>query len=443
MKLFKIAWLKIRSTYSLPLLILSLIILVFYIFIGIGESELAYTSAHVSSILPLKTAVIELLSIYLFSYSVLPTNRIVSKSDQDFLFMIPVDEKELAIGIICSYLIINMLLVGILIIFTAPILGFGSFALFLLFSILLSFIPIFSLRLKTLYRVLFTLLLLIWFISAYFNFPYSPLSMLDNYTPSYFILLGLTLAIAFLSLNKLNIYDLVKVNYQSSRTIKNPIIFSPSSSPFLTMLKKNINLIELGGRVSQIAGGQYLIARIKIYYVLIPMIVIAVLAYLFPQLSFLILVVEFILLLNYAQASFINEPLWLNLSIMPPSKFARNYLLSKTLTLYILFIPLIISGFVSGNISFAIASLEFPLTFIYISSILARFYPVPQSGVQILNVRRMIFTLIGTIPVLVILFLSLLFPLFTFVIIVILVSYFFLNKRFWEKAFENAISSPY
>ncbi|QIW25263.1 hypothetical protein EWF20_14635 [Sulfolobus sp. S-194] len=441
MKLFKIAWLKIRSTYSLPLLILSIIILAFYIYIGIIEAKLA--SGNVSSIVPLKTTVIELLSIYLFSYSILPTNRIVSKSDQDFLFMIPVDEKELAVGIICSYLIINALLVGILIIFTAPILGFGAFALFLMFSILLSFIPIFSLRLKTLYRVLFTVLLLAWFISAYFNFPYSPLSMLDSYTYSYFILLGLTLLVAFLSLNKLNVYDLVKINYQSSRGIKNPITFSPSSSPFLIMLKKNINLIELGGRVSQIAGGQYLIARIKIYYVLIPMIVLAILAYFFPQLSFLILVVEFILLLNYAQASFINEPLWLDLSIMPPSKFARNYLLSKTLTLYILFIPLIISEFISRNISFAIASLEFPLTFIYLSSILARFYPVPQSGIQILNLRRMIFTIIGTTPVLVILFLSLLYPLFTFVVLILLVSYFFLSEKFWEKAFENAISSPY
>lgn len=444
MKLFKIAWLKIRSTYSLPLLIFSMLVLIFYIYIGVLEAEVTHLIPNNSfTLTSFKTTIIELIAIYLISYSIFPTSRVISKSDQDFLFMIPADEKELAIGIICSYLIINLLVVGVLIPFTAPILSFGSFALFLMFSILFSFIPILSLRLRTLYRVIFTILLLLWFISAYFNFPYSPLSMLDNYTYSYFILLGLTIVVIFFSLYKLNVYDLVRVNYQSTRSIKNPITFSPSSSPLITMLKKNINLIELGGRVSQATGGQYVIARVKIYYILIPIIALALLVYLFPTTSFLVFLTEFLILLNYAQASFINEPLWLDLSIMSPSKFARNYLLSKTLTLYILFIPLTISEILSRNISFAIASLEFPLTFIYLSSMLARFYPVPQSGTQVLNLRRLIFTIIGIIPVLVILFLSLVFPLFTFLIIAIVVSYFFLNERFWEKAFENAISSPY
>lgn len=106
------------------------------------------------------------------------------------------------------------------------------------------------------------------------------------------------------------------------------------------MLKKNINLIELGGRASTFMGGQYMVARVKVYYVTLGMLAMSVLYYLllFTSIfSLIFILTEFFLVFSIAQASFINEPLWINLSIMSPLEFVRRYFASKIFSLYLAF----------------------------------------------------------------------------------------------------------
>ena len=159
----------------------------------------------------------------------------------------------------------------------------------------------------------------------------------------------------------------------------------------------------------------------------------------FFHLTFISLFIEFILLANFAQASFINEPVWLNLSIMTPIQFARRYLISKLLAIYILFMPVTISFFFY-DFSAGIGNLVFPLSFIYLSSVLARIYPVSQNGSQALNVRRFLFSTIGALPEFVITYLSVFFPFYTLIVLLLLTLSFLLSKNFWEKTFEKAIS---
>ena len=77
--------------------------------------------------------------------------------------------------------------------------------------------------------------------------------MFRGYLISYPILTIFTALIIFLSIKSVSLQDLVQgreIRY--SKPLKSSLTFN-SSSIFLTMLKRNLNIIELGGRIG--AGG--------------------------------------------------------------------------------------------------------------------------------------------------------------------------------------------
>lgn len=65
----------------------------------------------------------------------------------------------------------------------------------------------------------------------------------------------------------------------------------------MAMLKKNLNLIEIGGRTGGFTGGQYSIARVKIYYLTLGVLALAIAYYfvadLIPIFSFYFVLIEF------------------------------------------------------------------------------------------------------------------------------------------------------
>ena len=432
LKLIKI---KLISVFSKPLLALLFIVLGFDIYMAIFE--LSEVSGHSTVNNPFTNLGIGVLSLYFLIYSLIPGNRFIMKSDVDFLFMLPVDEREIIISLSLATFIYNLVMMATINLLLVPAIAYGSFLVTTLFSLVISFIGNIIYKLKFIWRVLLSLILTSWFFSANFNFPFSPLSMFRGYSISYPILAIFTASIVFLSIKSVSLQDLVQgreIHY--SKPLKSSLTFN-SSSVFLTMLKKNLNIIELGGRIG--AGGtQYVVARIEIYYLLLGTTALAFVNY-FLHLTFISLFIEFMLLTNFAQASFINEPIWLNLSVMTPIQFARRYLISKLLTIYILFMPLTASFFLY-DFSAGIGNLVFPLSFVYLSSVLARVYPVSQSGSQALNVRRFLFSTIGALPVLVIAYLSVFFPFLTLVVLLVLTSPFLFSENFWEKTFEKVIS---
>ena len=435
--ILKLVKLKLISIFSKPLLALLFPFFLFDIYLSLLAASSASTLHYPTIHSPAANFGIELLSFYFLIYSLIPGNRFVMKSDIDFLFMLPVDEKEIIVTLSLVTFIYNLFIMATLNFILASTIAYGSFLVIILFSLLISFIGHILYKLRFIRRLFVSLILTLWLFSAYFGFPFSPLSMFKGNPIAYPILTIFTAFAIFLAIKSVTIQDLVQEGkVQSSKSLKSSITFN-SSSVLLIMLKKNFNIIELGGRIG--AGGtQYVVARIRIYYLLLGTIGLALVSYFF-HVTIISLFLEFMLLVNFAQASFVNEPMWLNLSVMTPIQFARRYLLSKLISLYILFLPVTVSFFLY-DLKAGIGNLIFPLTFIYLSSVLARFYPVGQSESQSINIRKFIFSTVGVIPVLAITYLSLIFPIYTFIAVLILTIPFLLSKSFWEKTFEKAVS---
>jgi len=435
--ILKLVKLKLISVFSKPLLALLFPFFLFDIYISLLVASSVSTFHYPTIHSPAANLGIGLLSFYFLIYSLIPGNRFVIKSDTDFLFMLPVNEKEIIVSLSLVTFIYNLFIMATFNFILAATIAYGSFLVIVLFSLLISFIWHVLYKFRYIQRLFVSSVLTLWFFSAYFGFPFSPLSMFKGYSIAYPILIIFTASTVFFAIKNASTQDLVQEGgLQSSKSLKSSITFN-SSSLLLTMLKKNLNIIELGGRIG--AGGtQYVVARIRIYYLLLGTIGLALVSYFF-HITIVSLFLEFMLLVNFAQASFVNEPIWLNLSIMTPIQFARRYLLSKVISLYILFMPVTVSFFLY-DLEAGIGNLIFPLTFIYLSSALARFYPVSQSGSQSINIRRFIFSTVGVIPVFAITYLSLIFPIYTFTSVLILTIPFLLSKNFWEKTFEKAIS---
>jgi len=320
-----------------------LALLVFDLFIGMVEVYNASKFEYLVNYDNLEKAIIEIQSLYLLIYSLMPGNVYVFKSDIDFLFMLPVDDKEIIISFSLATFIFDLNILLTFLVILAPIIKFGALVVIISYAFITSFLGNILYKLKFFQRLLVAIALSLWFFSASFGFPYSPFSMLDGNSISYFILVAFTALVVYLSIEKVSLYDLVQGNFlQFSRPIKSSISFH-SSSPFLVMLKKNLNVIELGGRGG--AGGeQYIIARVRIYYLLLGTSTLALIAYVFRNV-FIPLFLEYLMLVDYAEASFLNEPIWLNLSVMSPIEFARRYLMSRLIALYILFAPVTLSFF--------------------------------------------------------------------------------------------------
>lgn len=433
--IWEIVKLKLRTIYTQPLLVLMFLVLAIDFMVGLFESLTAPLLVRLDS--PLANFGVEILSFYFLLYSLFPANRYLVKSDIDFLFMLPVDERDIVIALSITSFIFNLSIMATLILLTAPVLTFGSFIVIILFSLLISFIGNILYKFTLQKRVIISSLMALWFFSAYFNFPLSPLSMFKGYVIGYPVLITFTVLVIFLALRKISIEDLVRANMsQTLRALKGSLNLY-STSPIITMLRKNLNIMELGGRVGA-GGGQYVVARIRVYYVFLAMVALAVVTYLLKAV-FIPIFIEFLIIVNFAQASFVNEALWLNLSVMQPLQYARKYLFTKLLTLYILFSPIALAEILSGNLSIGVSDLIFPLSFIYLSSVLARVYPTTQYGGQVLNVKRYLFSTLGVVPVIVIMYLSILFPLYILIGILVLNVPFLLSESFWEKSFEKVI----
>mgnify|MGYP001772567883 CR=1 FL=1 len=271
------------------------------------------------------------------------------------------------------------------------------------------------------------------------------------------ILAALDVAVLFLGIRNAKVEDFVVEFYKRQNLLTKgerptPSTTLYSSSPFIAMFKRNLNFLEYGGRVTIGGIPQQISGRTKVYKVLIITYPMAVIFYvIFSLLSrdahfgkgplyfiedYFVGFIVFFFVFMYSLSAFINEPLWLDLSIMTPLEYARKYLLTKTLSLYIIFLPLSISLFLLNPVGGA-GSLLIPLTYIYISSVYARLYPSPQTQYGFGNFIAGYLAMTALIPV----FLDFYLPIAGAVITLALTLPFLFSKGYWEKTFEKAITS--
>ncbi len=326
------------------------------------------------------------------------------KSDFDFLFMTPVNRKELAKSFFTTSTLIsssfNFFMCYILL-FTEH--GYFAFlGLIDIFAILVINISISTIMRKysTKTRIITIVTLIIWYIiPGFINFPFSPVSAFTGHIYSGTIIgLVLSLLLWLYVYNKSGNLPSTYYNFMAKKSaqIKENVKFS-GMSPEKAVFSFNLKM--LGGiSVMRVGSTARVYApRFKLTYSFIFSIGIAVVYtilffYLPKSLYFQFLVGIYYLIYaviiypftkGYAASS--TERLWLSLMAMPSYKYFRLNAIGKSLSTEIFLIPLIIGNlilyFIFGHILFLrmlIITMVFGMLFTIIGYYIGGFYNTRQ-----------------------------------------------------------------
>jgi len=404
--------------------------------------------------LPLALYMLDIMGIFLLSLFFIVngvySSFFIQKPDVDFLYLLPLDEKELKNSLLLYGFLANLLMTIVVAILLFPTISYLSF-LVVLMSAVISTFTFFAFK-----RKIIVVIIGVWMLSSILKLPFSPFSMVFGYTYGYFILAGLSVMTLILGIRNASVEGLILEFYKRQGLLPQPGKITTSislyySSPFIAMLKRNFNFIEYGARTA-LGGSPYLTRiRVKTYKILLVTVIIGIIIYVVtslvkgqnPHLAYFIEsnvgMTAGILILSFTtQSAFVDEPLWLNLSTMTPIEFARSYLLAKTLSAFVLFLPISISVILL-NPAIGIGSLFIPLLCVYNASINARFYPVSSQisayDLRVLSASPLIF--LSVIPII----LDFYFPIGGIVATLALTLPFLFSKGYWEKTFEKTITS--
>jgi len=453
--LWELVKFKIKTTFrrsAIVTYVVVFLILLIYSFI--------ITHTHLPSLAIYELDIVGILILSLnFIVNGVYSSFFIQKSDVDFLYMLPLNERELEIAYSLSAFLINLLQTIIVAVLLFPVISYFSVLVTLVSAVMNSF-AFFAFKRKIVVAIIGA-----WMLSSVLKFPFSPFSMLFGYVYGYFILAVLFIITVFLGIRNASVEMLINEFYKRQGLTSSKLTTSISlysSSPLMAMLKRNFNFVEIGGRMNLGTGMPYIInKRVKMYKVVAITSAIAIIIYIgFSFFSHSLVTTEkanthillsvfeglialfaglFIILFT-SQSAFVNEPLWLNLSVMTPIEFARKYLLTKTLSVFIVFLPISISLLLL-NPAVGAGSLLIPLAYIYVASINARYYPVlmssqiPSYDVRVLSASLLL--LPSFIPIA----LDAFFPIGGAVVTLIFTLPFLFSRGYWEKTFEKAITS--
>jgi len=446
MMLWDLVKFKIRTTFRKSI-IFSVILILFFMYLEFPFSS----NNHLPPLELYGYAIggIAFISFYFLLGSIY-TSFFIQKSDVDFLYMLPFNERDIVIAQSISSLLLSLFST----IFTAYLLFPALSFLSILVVLMVSIMNTFSYFAFKKHRKVASAIITVWMLSSLLKFPFSPLSMVFGYIYGYFILAALDVIVLVLGMRNASVEDLINEFYrrqgvltQGNKATTSILLYS--SSPFVAMLKRNLNFVEIGGRVNLGGVVQQINRRVKLYKMLIITVVIAVVYYIiftfllksqaFFIEDFIAGFIGFYIIMFTSQSAFINEPLWLNLSVMTPIDYARKYVLTKTLSAFIIFLPISVSLILLNPVA-GLGSLLIPFVFVYVSSIYARFYPVSQSQMPQYGFRNMTVGYLSAasfIPI----YLDVFFPIGGVVATVIFTLPFLLSRGYWEKTFEKTITS--
>ncbi|AHC52523.1 hypothetical protein SUSAZ_06195 [Sulfolobus acidocaldarius SUSAZ] len=385
-----------------------------------------------------------------------PRFGLLTKSDIDFLLQLPVSQKQITISLTISSTLINLLLFYILL----PIYAnygdlLASIEIIVLLSLLTRSLPILVYKFTRIERALLIVILLLWFNSGIFGLPISPLlALYSRQQESLIILAVFTVAVAILSIYRFNLSQFINMyeGPKESTIIKNSISFK-NLHPFLAFLKKNLIILELGGRAYTAFGvPTFLTKRIEIWKILPLTILIAltlailskyhIIPDLFLTRIFLVLSVLSIASL-LTSSIFIMEPIWLYATIFSPLRLARYLLFSKALTVIILLIPFI-SVFPDPR-TILMVLLNIPSFTIFSMAINARFYPQRQQQIPTLNLGSLLVSIVMLLPIVFLMTIYIIpSSLSTFIVASVIYSTILalpiiISQGYWKKTIEKNI----
>lgn len=386
----------------------------------------------------------------------------IIKSDVDFLFQLPIDSKELALGLIISNTIVGLIIMVAIIAFFIPSLGLLAFPTLFLISLILPSLSVITYSLPLKSRISITFLIVLWDASALMGNPFSPLSMFFGYYEGYFLLALLDVLLLYLAITRFNTVGLASRYFApEEKEVMKSISFS-TSTPFMVMLIKNLHFLEIGGRSNILTTQTFFVRRVDVRWLILVFTIIGVVflvllkiiyspvvnptvinATYYTIIAYSILI-PYMVMFFFLISAFAFEPLWLYLSVMTPLELARNYISSKIIAIEVVLLPyIILIGIAEGPIVAMDLLIGIPLSIIFVISTSARFYPVnPAQGRVNMTPWSILLGFIFVIPVLA--SVAGAFGVISLVIYLVFLAIislpFMFSEGYWEKTFERYIT---
>ncbi|AWR96367.1 hypothetical protein DFR86_01585 [Acidianus sulfidivorans JP7] len=380
---------------------------------------------------------------------------LLTKSDAYYLLTLPLDRSQISLALFLGNFVVSGYFSLFFGIFTLKILGLLGILVTFAFSLIAVSISIILANSKIAYRALVGGLLALWYVSPFFHFYYSPTAIFLGLNYNYAFLLLLLLFSIYFAIQNLNNIRFKVFTQSGQNNVKRIIEFS-GKSPFLAILTRSFSFFEISTRINYMGNTSFRSIRINIYYILIATTIIAIsyfIATIFIPLYQLIIFIPIleIMFLYYASfSSFSFEPLWLTMGLMEPVRYARYYLLSKALSIVLIFLPISIVFLLNPiTLSLGISTLlVLPFSYIYLSSIQAILNPFQVKDENVMPNYRytaiQYLVLLLSSPALILIYVPALVPgllsgVISGLISIVLAIPFLFSSRFWLKVEEKMV----
>ncbi|MFP3232222.1 MAG: hypothetical protein RXR08_00680 [Sulfolobaceae archaeon] len=392
----------------------------------------------------------------------------VSKSDSDFLAMLPIDDRMLVTSVIIGSIVSNLAFsIPLVSLFVLSIGLYGIFIPFLL-SLISASLPAITYSLSIKRKVLVALGISGWFLLAGVGFPFSPMSMFVGYdTIGFSLLITLSLSSFFLAIKRFSFTNYSNIIITSEKgEVKEQINFTKVRYPLLVMLVKNLNVLEVGGRVNFMGTTTYVTKRVKLWQILLITSLMGAMIYFayilkigffslnfhslkikIFSLNFYVIIITWFLTVTLSSSALISEPIWLDMNVMTPLEFFRNYLISKAIALAVVLLPIGLFEVLSKQVVLGLTVMvDLPLSSIFVMSLNSRFYRASFQNIQTMTAGRSLVSLLSIIiPFDVLEVIAFLPYLSVFIIgtlvLLVLDLPFFLSSSYWQSTVEKIMTS--
>ncbi|MFP3189328.1 MAG: hypothetical protein RXR07_09890, partial [Sulfolobaceae archaeon] len=145
-------------------------------------------------------------------------------------------------------------------------------------------------------------------------------------------------------------------------------------------------------------------------------------------------------------SALISEPIWLDMNVMSPLEFFRNYLISKAIALAVVLLPIGLFEVLSSQVVLGFTVMvDLPLSSIFVMSLNSRFYRASFQNIQTITAGRFLVSFLSIIPFVVLEVIAFLPYLSVFIIgtvvLLVLDLPFFLSSSYWQSTVEKIMTS--
>ncbi|HYC26940.1 MAG TPA: hypothetical protein VEB67_02835 [Nitrososphaerales archaeon] len=459
----------IRTRFTRPFLILIVVVLLYSSVI----SQVTPPSAEAQIIGYYGTAIIAL-----FLGMAMATGGVmVLKSDRDYLFTLPLSQRDLSLSIFIS----QFIAFGITILFMFTYLLESVSSVYLVVNLValattFTSIGIIAPSLTTRVRILSAAGLALWTLLAFTGFPISPAAAFEGNpvsgTATVVVLGVVTTVAAFRSLSRVELDMMRNLVRTTASDVKSPNSYV-GKSPIGAIYSMNLSTMSIAGRMNMAGTSRYVSRRVKTRWVVLvtsaaATVYFATIVLRGPPAPFvagtnslpeaiLSAVLLGLLAFFFSQSAIVNERVWLSLTSLTPARYFKHLVASKLASFLLVLVPfaladtaLLYLGYGEALGALAVVTLVIPAA--YVLEILWTGYLVPiqvkgddQTMAAQFSVRQLL-TVLPLIPLLLLSALATLEPTYAMVggvVLLVLAGVITLSGRFWAKVLVRMTESGF